>query len=323
MATTPNYNYNLPIVGGDFELWGGMLNTNWTEIDIDLKAANDAIDAAELLITAANTNADGRVSKAGDTMTGPLVLPATEPTNNSHAAKKQYVDTGELAQAARYLFSVGLTDVDPGAGKIGVNTANAKDATRIYVSTSCVNGKTTPILANFVDGVVIGLSRSDRTIYYRITSTVDHTTWYTLTVVALGTGISFPAPAADATILLTFLGYLKPEVAPAPLYTDYTISTWSYVSGKTQAHGLGHVPSDVRVLFKCVSTDTTGGYAVGDHIFLSVGSTNSQAGFTLSADITNVYLGIGERIYYQEKGGAINNLALSTALWDIVLRVWP
>ena len=33
------------------------------------------------------------VSLAGDTMTGPLTLPATDPTLNNHAARKAYVDS--------------------------------------------------------------------------------------------------------------------------------------------------------------------------------------------------------------------------------------
>lgn len=38
-----------------------------------------------------NPNASAFVNKAGDTMTGPLTLSGS-PTNNNHAANKQYVD---------------------------------------------------------------------------------------------------------------------------------------------------------------------------------------------------------------------------------------
>ena len=39
------------------------------------------------------------VAQAGDTMTGPLTLPASDPTLNNHAARKSYVD--DSAQAAK------------------------------------------------------------------------------------------------------------------------------------------------------------------------------------------------------------------------------
>lgn len=320
MVTTPNYGYTVPVVGGDFETWGGYLDANWTKIDLDLKAANDAIDAAEALIATVDANANNRVLRAGDGMTGPLILPATEPTNDQHATKKKYIDNGELAGASRYLFSGSLADADPGAGKIGFNFANARLATAIYVSTTTANGRVTPALINFIDGVVIGIARADRTLFYRITSVVDHGTWYTITVVSLTT-MAGTAPAADTPCVLNFLGYLKPEVAPAPLYTDYLFTTWSYNSGKTQAHGLGHVPSDVRVLFKCMTPNN--GYVADDIIYSSVASANSQAGHTVSADATNVYLGIGDQIFYQPRTlGQVTNLVLGTTAWDLILRVW-
>ena len=32
-ASTTNYSWNLPTVGGDEDAWGGYLNTNWTSLD--------------------------------------------------------------------------------------------------------------------------------------------------------------------------------------------------------------------------------------------------------------------------------------------------
>jgi hypothetical protein len=32
-ASTTNYSWNLPTVGGDEDAWGGFLNTNWTNLD--------------------------------------------------------------------------------------------------------------------------------------------------------------------------------------------------------------------------------------------------------------------------------------------------
>lgn len=63
-------------------------------IDPDLSAyATEAyVDAADAAEAAARAAADNlRVLKAGDTMTGPLVLSGA-PTINLHAATKKYVD---------------------------------------------------------------------------------------------------------------------------------------------------------------------------------------------------------------------------------------
>jgi hypothetical protein len=57
---------------------------------IDL--AQDALIAAAATTVYVDTQDNLRVLKAGDTMTGPLVLPVPDPTLGTHAAHKQYVD---------------------------------------------------------------------------------------------------------------------------------------------------------------------------------------------------------------------------------------
>ena len=42
MATTTNYAFQLPVVGGNQDTWGGLLNGNWTALDTELKAVADA-----------------------------------------------------------------------------------------------------------------------------------------------------------------------------------------------------------------------------------------------------------------------------------------
>lgn len=41
---TPNYGWNLPLVNNatDADLWGGQLNSNWTDLDTELKTVSDA-----------------------------------------------------------------------------------------------------------------------------------------------------------------------------------------------------------------------------------------------------------------------------------------
>jgi hypothetical protein len=71
--------------------------------DVTLKTYIDAADSAL---------ATGKVSKAGDTMTGLLTLSA-DPTANLHAATKQYVDAGDTGSALL------VSDTPPGSAKDG------------------------------------------------------------------------------------------------------------------------------------------------------------------------------------------------------------
>lgn len=43
--STPNYGWNLPLVNNatDADLWGGQLNSNWSDLDTELKTVSDAI----------------------------------------------------------------------------------------------------------------------------------------------------------------------------------------------------------------------------------------------------------------------------------------
>lgn len=45
-GSTPNYNLNLPTVGGDTGAWGSLTNDNWSSVDTDLKAVSDVADDA-------------------------------------------------------------------------------------------------------------------------------------------------------------------------------------------------------------------------------------------------------------------------------------
>jgi len=78
---------------------------------VDAKNATQdtAITNAASAAAAANTNANNRVLKAGDTMTGPLVLPAAAPTLNAHAANKAYVDSVAGAAGGPFLPLTGGT----------------------------------------------------------------------------------------------------------------------------------------------------------------------------------------------------------------------
>lgn len=82
-----------------------------TYIDNADAALQAQVTAAQADADAANANANTRVLKAGDTMTGPLVLPGN-PATALQAAPKQYVDAGDAtanANANTRVLKVGDT----------------------------------------------------------------------------------------------------------------------------------------------------------------------------------------------------------------------
>ena len=78
------------------------------------------------------------IQKAGDTMSGPLVLPV-DPALDLEASTKHYVDTTVATSVAAggiigsYRVATGTTAADPGTGKVGFNTTGQADATKLFI----------------------------------------------------------------------------------------------------------------------------------------------------------------------------------------------
>lgn len=66
MATTPNYGYTLPTVGGDTNSWGASLNQNWTDVDDDLNTVQAALTALTARVDAAEIAVENNKIKVGD-----------------------------------------------------------------------------------------------------------------------------------------------------------------------------------------------------------------------------------------------------------------
>lgn len=65
-ASTPNYSFSLPTVGGDTDVWGGFLNQNWSTLD-DLLSGTTTVDGIVMI------NADGtftELNASSGTLTG-------------------------------------------------------------------------------------------------------------------------------------------------------------------------------------------------------------------------------------------------------------
>ncbi len=88
--------------------------------------ANDAANKGYVDAAVANVGSGAYVSKAGDTMTGPLTLPA-DPAAPNQAADRHYVDSGLAVKAD-------LVNATIPTGELGAGIANA---------TTCLNGNST------------------------------------------------------------------------------------------------------------------------------------------------------------------------------------
>lgn len=109
------------------------------------EAAEDAAENAAALAQEAKTTADnisgdlsGKVNKAGDTMTGPLVL-SGDPTEDNQAATKKYVDEHGGGPSGDYLPLTGGTLTGPLTLAADPSTA-MEAATKKYVDDAVAGG---------------------------------------------------------------------------------------------------------------------------------------------------------------------------------------
>ena len=97
MATTTNYSFTLPTVGGSQDQWGTDLNNNWTSLDTTL----GGVSAAEFsylsgVTSAIQTQIDAKAPTASPTFTGTATIPtATITTATITTANATTVDFGD------------------------------------------------------------------------------------------------------------------------------------------------------------------------------------------------------------------------------------
>lgn len=105
MATTTNYNLNLPQVGGNQDAWGDLLNANWTAIDTLLGGTNATefaildgatVTTAELNYVSGVTSAIQTQLNALDSGKAPLASPALTGTPTAPTATAG-TDTTQIA----------------------------------------------------------------------------------------------------------------------------------------------------------------------------------------------------------------------------------
>jgi hypothetical protein len=121
MATTTNYSWNLPTVGGNQDAWGDLLNANWTAIDTLLGGTNATefaildgatVTTAELnyvsgVTSAIQTQIDAKAPLASPTFTGTVTIPtAAVTTATITTANVTTVDLGDwtITESAGVLY---------------------------------------------------------------------------------------------------------------------------------------------------------------------------------------------------------------------------
>ena len=121
MATTTNYSWNLPTVGGNQDAWGDLLNANWTAIDTLLGGTNATefaildgatVTTAELnyvsgVTSAIQTQLNAKAPLADPTFTGTVTIPtAAVTTATITTANVTTVDLGDwtITESAGVLY---------------------------------------------------------------------------------------------------------------------------------------------------------------------------------------------------------------------------
>tara|TARA_R110000787_G_scaffold72228_1_gene161118 strand:+ start:1504 stop:1917 length:414 start_codon:yes stop_codon:yes gene_type:complete len=97
MATTTNYSFTLPTVGGSSDQWGTNLNANWTSIDTLLGGTN-ATEFGYLggVTSAIQTQLNAKSPIASPTFTGTATIPtAAITTANITTANITTADFGD------------------------------------------------------------------------------------------------------------------------------------------------------------------------------------------------------------------------------------
>jgi hypothetical protein len=102
-------------------------------------------------------------------------------------------------------------------------------------------------------------------------------------------------------------------------YVDFTMTF--PVAQAIQAHGLGAVPSRLSVALKCIVANL--GYAANDVVYVQGTEVNAgaEAGFSLSADATNIYLSCTPTIFLMDKAG-VGMSTITKAEWSVMVRAF-
>jgi hypothetical protein len=133
MATTTNYSFNKPTVGGDQDTWGTQLNANWDDLDA-LLGGTDATEFAILNGAAVTTDELNRVSGVTDPIQTQLdaKAPIADPTFTGTVTAPTLSSTTATITTAN-ITTANITTVDLGDWTI------TESAGVLYFATGGVN----------------------------------------------------------------------------------------------------------------------------------------------------------------------------------------
>lgn len=122
---------------------------HYVDLETTRATAAEGTNATDITSEAARASAAEatKVAKAGDSMTGPLVLPA-DPTSNLQASTKQYVDAGLAASSS--------------AISAETTRATGVEATKVQIGGDLGGTITSPITKSRTATLTIGLANADR-----------------------------------------------------------------------------------------------------------------------------------------------------------------
>jgi hypothetical protein len=147
----------------------------------------------------------------------------------------------------------------------------------------------------------------------------------TLTIAAPNTNADRTLTLPDATGTLATAADITAALAPFTPFTSAE-TTLSRDGRWTFAHGLGVVPSRVQMNLRCVISERN--FSVNDVVYYNsvVFDPNSGFGIQLSADTTNVYLGV-YYVYVRDKttgtgGTSPTWLEITYANWRASVLAW-
>jgi hypothetical protein len=207
--------------------------------------------------------------------------------------------------AAPSITNIGDTDTGiyfPSANVVGVSTNGALRATftssglSLYTPQLDVRGNNPSFI--LMNDVVPGLATfqmpADGRVQFEVYDSTFSTGEYRFQVA--GAEVARITNTGNLTLSGRLTGYTSSEVTLSREYRG------------TFAHGLGVVPSRVQMNLRCVSSQFN--YAVNDVVYFNGGSydINSGMGVNISADATNVYLGI-YYLYIRNKTTGTTNTA--------------
>ena len=159
MATTTNYAFELPTVGGDDAVWGGSLNQNWTDLDADLTAIQADINSRVL------TSGIGSAVQAWDT---DLDTYAANPLTAGELGELQNIGTvtisaaqwGYLGAATAFGASL-MDDANAAAGRTTLEVVGGLEFIESQDASSDSTIDLTSFDASAYDGYQIRLDNVD------------------------------------------------------------------------------------------------------------------------------------------------------------------